>query len=329
LTKDGKLKFLFDPGTSFSYSGEGIGLLQMVIEEITGKGLEELSKERIFKPFGMDHTSYVWQERFEENHAFPHDQYERPQQAQRRREASAIGSMVTTAGDYTRFLVGLLNSRGERRKLVSNMFEPQIAIISTSKFGPGAWEETDQYTNIRLSRTLGWGYFESDFGRAVFHTGHDLGNQNYHVVFLDKGIGAVLLSNSDNFESVARELFRTIIGDTISPFDWLGYPYFEPDKDRTPPPEPVAIELELKVLDKFVGEYTFPGNRILTIKFDGQNLIVSNDGEKWLPLSAESQNKFFVKGRDYKFQFEIDETGRVTGYKLLIEEIEIPGRKIE
>ena len=209
------------------------------------------------------------------------------------------------------------------------MFEPQIAIRSKSKFGPGAWEETDQYSNIKLSRTLGWGYFESDFGPAVFHTGHDLGNQNYHVVFLDKGIGAVLLSNSDNFESVARELFRAIIGDTISPFDWLGYPYFDPDKDRTPPPEPVAIELDPEVLYKFVGEYTFPGNRVLTIKLDEQNLIVSDDGVKWLPLSAESQDKFFIKGRDYKFQFEIDDTGTVTGYKLLIEDVEVPGEKIK
>jgi len=329
LTKDGKLKFLFEPGTGFSYSGEGIGLLQMVIEEITGIGLEELCKERIFEPFDMNYTSYVWQERFEENHAFPHDQYERPRPVQRRHKADAIGSMLTTAGDYARFLVGLLNSKGERRNLISSMFEPQIAITSKSKFGPGAWEDTDKYTNIRLSRTLGWGYFKSHFGRAVFHTGHDLGNQNYHVVFLDKGIGAVLLSNSDNFESAARELFEAIIGDTISPFDWLGYPYYDPDKNRTPPPEPVAIELEPEVLHKFVGEYTFPGNRTLTIKFDEQNLIISDDGERWLPLSAEAQDKFFVKGREYEFQFLIDETGIVTGYKLLIEDVEIPGEKIK
>jgi len=37
LTNDGKLKIMFEPGTRFSYSGEGISLLQMVVEKITGK----------------------------------------------------------------------------------------------------------------------------------------------------------------------------------------------------------------------------------------------------------------------------------------------------
>ena len=43
LTDDGKLQFMFDPGSRFSYSGEGIQLLQMVIEKITGMGLQELA----------------------------------------------------------------------------------------------------------------------------------------------------------------------------------------------------------------------------------------------------------------------------------------------
>lgn len=42
LTNDGKLRIMFEPGSRFSYSGEGIHLLQMVVEKITGKGLEAL-----------------------------------------------------------------------------------------------------------------------------------------------------------------------------------------------------------------------------------------------------------------------------------------------
>jgi hypothetical protein len=42
------------------------------------------------------------------------------------------------------------------------------------------------------------------------------------VTYPDKGIGIVLLSNSDNFESVAAEILRATIGDVYTPFDWLG-----------------------------------------------------------------------------------------------------------
>ena len=85
LTDDGKLRLLFDPGARFNYSGEGIALLQLVVEAVTGRGLEELAQERIFGPLGMTRTSYVWQERFEDNHAVPHDGFERPRRLDRRR----------------------------------------------------------------------------------------------------------------------------------------------------------------------------------------------------------------------------------------------------
>ena len=41
------LKIEFEPGTFYSYSGEGIQLLQFVVEQITKKGLEELAQEYV------------------------------------------------------------------------------------------------------------------------------------------------------------------------------------------------------------------------------------------------------------------------------------------
>jgi len=59
-----KLEIEFEPGTRYSYSGEGIFLLQFVIEQITGRNLEDLAQENVFKPLDIRMTSYVWQERF-------------------------------------------------------------------------------------------------------------------------------------------------------------------------------------------------------------------------------------------------------------------------
>ena len=41
---DKKLKIKFEPGTRYSYSGEGLYLLQFIIEQITGKGLEKIGR---------------------------------------------------------------------------------------------------------------------------------------------------------------------------------------------------------------------------------------------------------------------------------------------
>ncbi len=240
--KGGRLRFLFSPGERHSYSGEGYMLLQMVIENITGKDLETLAQEKIFQPLGMDRTSYIWQAEFKADFAYPHDEYGRTQGTQlRRRESSAAGSLATTAGDYARFLVGILNAESQRKATVEEMLQSQIPINYKRMFGPDASTTTQRFQNIHLAWGLGWGRFDTPFGPAFFHTGHDLGWQNYTVTFRDQGIGIVMLSNSDNFESIAAEIAKEAIGDVYSPFDWLGYVPFDPAIGiKTPPPDPTV-----------------------------------------------------------------------------------------
>lgn len=329
LTDDGQLNIMFSPGERFSYSGEGIALLQMVVEEITGKDLEALSREKVFGPLAMTRTSYIWQEAYEDNFALPHDEFGRPMKLNRRQEADAAGSMATTAGDYARFLVGILNVDEQGKKSVDEMLKPQIAIASARMFGPGAWEETDENKAMHLAWGLGWGRFDSDQGRAFFHTGHDFGFQNYTVTYADQGIGIVLLSNSDNFESVAQEIVERAIGDTYSPFDWLGYVPFDPSKEKVPPPEPVAIEVDRAILEGYVGTYEPMPEKLIHVKFEDGSLFCSGDREVWEQMYAESETQFFIKGDDTRFVFVKDSAGKVTGLTVKIQGLELPAKKVK
>jgi len=331
LVPDGRLKFLFSPGERHSYSGEGINLLQMVIEEITGKDLETLAQEKIFHPLGMTRSSYVWQAVYEEDIAFPHDEFGRPRGLsiqQLQLNAGAGGSMATTAGDYARFIsLGILNVDGKRKATIDEMLRPQIAINYKNMFGPGAWQETDQYQDIRLAWGLGWGRFDTPHGRAFFHTGHGPGWQNYTVTYADKGIGIVLLSNSDNFETAAQEILEKTIGDVYTPFGWLGYIPFDPSRPKTPPPpDPVAIEVDPTILATYAGTYDMQSTALFQIKFEGSQLwIRSMDGKSWDRLYAETEARFFVKGEeDYRFEFIRDESGSVTALRLEIQGIPFP-----
>lgn len=332
LTEDGRLSFLFEPGSRFSYSGEGIQLLQMVVEETTGQDLQQLAQMKVFEPLGMSRSSYVWQPAYEDNCAVPHDEFGRPKRLQRRTRADAAGSMVTTAGDYAQFVTALLNAAGERQATIEEMLQPQIAISSTSTFGPGSWEDTDRDRRASLSWGLGWGRFDCEHGRAFFHTGHDLGWQNYTVTYPDEGIGIVLLSNSDNFESVAREIVGKAIGDRHSPFDWLGYIPFDPANIKTPPPEPVAIEVAPAILASYTGTYAWiqdGEDRLIRIKLEGKQLLIT-DAEEWEPLYAETETRFFVQGDDTRFLFTKDDSGAVAGLSLLIQGLTLPmARKID
>jgi pimeloyl-ACP methyl ester carboxylesterase len=320
---------MFPPGTRHSYSGEGINLLQMVVEEVTGKGLGALAQEKVFGPLGMTRTSYVWQEAWESNVALPHDPYGRPKKLNRRTEADAAGSMSTTAGDYATLLAAILNAEGQRQAAMEEMLDPQIAITSRRMSGPDAWVDTDENEQIHLSWGLGWGRLNSAHGRAFFHTGHDLGFQNYTVTYIERGTGIVLLSNSDNFEGVAGEIVEAAIGDTYSPFHWLGYIPFDPSQEKAPPPpDPVAIEVDPAILQAYVGTYEVMG-KTLSFKVEAGNLLISGDGENWEPLYAESETRFFAEGDDTRFVFVKGDAGTATGLHLDIQGLKIPTTRKE
>lgn len=303
LTEEQRLGFLFDPGTRFSYSGEGIQLLQMVIEEMTGRDLESLAREKIFEPLGMSESSYVWQPSYEGVFALPHNEFGWPGNPKRRSIPAAAGSMTTTAGDFGRFLEAIMaRERGPEPGDLA-MTETVIPVTSERMLGPGAQRDGDSGDGVNISWGLGWGLFDCPLGRAFFHTGHDLGEQNYTVNFVDQGIGVVLLSNSDNFESVAEELVEAAIGDIYSPFSWLGYQPYDPASRRTPPPRPDRVEVAADVLEPYTGKYGISDTETFWIKADGSRLLYSGEGEYWDEIIPESTTRFRFRGQDVVLVF--------------------------
>jgi CubicO group peptidase (beta-lactamase class C family) len=224
FTPEGKLHFYFDPGTDYSYSGEGMMLLQYVIEKITGKGLEQLARERVFEPLHMDMSSYIHQERFENNYCNGHTK----EQEVIPKEVAAAGSMSTTAEDYSKFMAHILALETGNSPVVSIMFTPNIRIHSKKQFGELAIEKTKENEAIQLSYGLGWGIFTTPYGPGYFKEGHGEGYQHYSVLFPGKNRGILLMSNSDNAESIFKEVLEVGIGDKYTPWRWEDYiPYNE------------------------------------------------------------------------------------------------------
>lgn len=224
---DEKLKIKFDPGSRYSYSGEGISLLQFIIEKITGKDYETLAQQRVFKPMGMMNTSYIWQKRFEKNFSFGHNAKMEPYyDIEKWDKSGAAGSMSTTIDDYTKFYTALIQSKGLTKVSFNEMIKPQIRIRSKQQFGPNALVNTNDNDTIELSYGLGVGVIKTPYGNAFFKEGHDDGWGHYSICFPAKKIAVVIMTNSDNGESIFKELLATAIGDTFTPWYWENYiPY--------------------------------------------------------------------------------------------------------
>ena len=218
-----KLSLIAGPGEKFYYSNEGMNFLGFIMEEITGVPLQQLGRQFEFQPFGMANTSYIWENKFAENYALGHDKLGNPLLPEKKEQAKGAGSMITTPSDYSKFLVTMMKQKGLKRNLFRDMKSNQIAISSERGFGPKRDSLTNKFSKISLGWGLGIGLFQSPYGKAFFHTGHDDGWQNFFVAYPDKGTAIIIMSNSDNFEANAPKIVDFCIGDKYSPFEWLGY----------------------------------------------------------------------------------------------------------
>ena len=225
---DQKLRIHFEPGERYNYSGEGMTFLQIVLEKITGKTLEELMHEHVFKPYGMNTSSYTWQPRFETDYAVGHNKNGEVYPKDKDNAARAPSTLETTTPDLARFMDAVLRGDGLSKASWNEMFSPQIRIRTRTQFGPGASEESDANDAIELSYGLGWGLLRTPYGWGAFKEGHGDGFQHYMILFPETGLGVLLLSNSDNAESLFDHLLRITIADSYTPIIWEGYVPFEP-----------------------------------------------------------------------------------------------------
>jgi CubicO group peptidase (beta-lactamase class C family) len=228
---DKKLRFYFEPGAQFAYSGEGIDLLQLTVESATSKGLKELMEMRVFRPLGMRRTSMVWETRFEEDYANGYDEDGKSLGPQRRKRADAAGSMQTTIGDFAKLAQAVMNGTGLRRETRELMLSPQVRIASLHEFPSLSKETTHQNDAIRLSYGLAWGLYWTPYGKAFFKEGHDDGWRNYTVCFDEKKMGIVIMTNSSNGEGIYEELLERLQRNTFTPVEWEHFaPYSSAEK---------------------------------------------------------------------------------------------------
>lgn len=225
LDTNGILKIYFTPGSKYAYSGEGFKLLQLTIEEITKKTIEELAIEKVFKPVNMTRTGYIWHDSFgDDNVAVGHMNDGTIDIKRKRTEAVAGGSLVTTIADYARFIEYLMNQKGLNKKWYNEMTRSQIKIKSITQFPPITMDETKENDVVNLSYGLGWGLLKCpQQGRAFFKEGNGGPWRNYNINFVDKGISIIILINSENGESIFQSLIETLVGNTCIPWKWQGY----------------------------------------------------------------------------------------------------------
>ncbi|SFF21797.1 Beta-lactamase [Pedobacter antarcticus] len=174
----------------------------------------------------MKNSAYTWLPKFEGDYALGYNQEGKSYEKDKDNEARSASTLETTLDDYTAFVETLLQGKGLKKTLRDEMFKPQIRLRSVNQFGPLSRKDTSAYDAISLSYGLGWGLLKSPYGWGAFKEGHGDGFQHYCIVFPEIGTGIIIMTNSDNGESIFKDLLETTIGDEYTPWKWENYiPY--------------------------------------------------------------------------------------------------------
>jgi hypothetical protein len=211
------LRITFAPGQRWSYSGEGYVYLQKVVEKISGKPLNEVMTEQVFKPLGMTRSSYVWREAFNGNTASPHDAFGNPKDKDKPVKANAAFSLQTTAPDYAAFVAALLNGTGLKKETIEAMFTSQVRVPEDdSKPDPGLSEAVSWGLGVGLQQPpLG--------GKAFWHWGDNFAFKCYVAAYPEEKTGVIYFTNSYNGLSIASDMLRATTGGAQPAIDILAY----------------------------------------------------------------------------------------------------------
>jgi len=125
-----KTKVGYAPNTDYKYSGGGYTLMQLLIEEISGRPFNDYMNEAVFKPLGMNRSTFVWSDTLDltlakfydrDGSIAPHYRY----------TALAAASLYTCVEDLSLFL----KANADENSILSSATKQAMAKVTTLEDG--------------------------------------------------------------------------------------------------------------------------------------------------------------------------------------------------
>ncbi len=237
----------FEPGAQWSYSGEGFFFLQRVTESLTGKGIGQLMRERVFQPLGMARTSMALLESLETNRAGGHGGRGQPVSAfgestmlEIRRILAARGrpaddattadveQAARTAAPTLPVLPNFmpLNAAASLLTTAADFARFLRHLVTARQAGgaPAAIVTQMMTPQIRCNARVQWGLGVGleDIGaqRAAWQWGDNPGFKNYFYADPGRGQAMVVFTNGDRGARVYERVIRSMTGEDRPGFLW-------------------------------------------------------------------------------------------------------------
>lgn len=272
-----QLRFKFEPGTAFGYSGEGFEYLRRALEAKFHQPLNVLMETYLFTPLGMSNTQY-WNANLDTNRfAMWHDGQGKRYHIAIQTPVNAADDLITTVEDYCKLCINTMNGLGLSDTLFAEMTRPQVKTKENCYFA------------------LGWGLVKGlpDSEYVLDHGGSDIGVRTTAIFLPKSKNGIVVMTNGDNGMFVSDKVVKRAL------------PYGEKlltimNKSSV---NHERITVAAEVIKSHVGIYAQNNGKLMKVEQAGNAIKVSGDGLPTAVLYPESANRFFLEGYDVQLEF--------------------------
>ncbi|MBM4062731.1 MAG: hypothetical protein FJ265_16785, partial [Planctomycetes bacterium] len=200
--RGGPPALLHEPGSRFTYSGEGYTYLQTAVAALTGKPVETWMDEVLLGPLQMTRSSYVWKPALADNFAGGHDKDGKPKPKRGFYDrANAAFSLYTTPADYARFLIEVMRPG---RAAPHSVSAAAVAQMTTLQVEP----EADK---AQSRRSLGFVVAAPEHGGWVGHSGSNgTGFRCTSRFDPSRRSGCVVMTNADSGAEVWQAVLAIV-----------------------------------------------------------------------------------------------------------------------
>jgi CubicO group peptidase (beta-lactamase class C family) len=228
----------FMPGSSWQYSGEGIFLLQRVVEKIVAAPIGTYMKEHVLRPLGMTASTFAWSPEIQSKAASGHDRHgkllERSSAFYEKRNYDVItkAGLQPESATYEQIVSAYDKAKATALPVAMS---PNMAgslwttVVDYPKFLKAVLSEIPKYfedyklrnmVNNRIGWSLGWGVDKTFRRPAWFHWGDGPGFKNFAWVQPETNTYLVFFTNGDHGQAAYSFVFRKLVGDVAS-LAWL------------------------------------------------------------------------------------------------------------
>jgi CubicO group peptidase (beta-lactamase class C family) len=237
----------FEPGTRWSYSGEGFFFLQRIVEKLTGKSVPDLTRERVFAPLGMKRSSMTGLAQLEPHQATGHNfrgeavqPFGRPTLLELRRMMEARGLSLEAA--KTEDSEQAIKTAEPPLPVLPNFLSPNAAasmlttasdfaiflrhLVTARRAGGAAAAIMQQMMTpqIRCNEAIQWGLGvgieEQDGNRAAWQWGDNPGFKNIYFADPQRMSAIVVFTNGDRGARVYERVIRATTSTDHPAFLW-------------------------------------------------------------------------------------------------------------